>query len=192
MSEAVKQIMRKYLIREFDELNVLRAPEFKQSSKEDIKEKAKEYIEESYKDGHDGVFFMLGFAVLAIIGEKAKASVYHQTDGKSFADRIDDLGEDFELYELERIVLTEGHRAYVDGQSDAADRIEQKEGVLLFKRWNATMDGRTRKTHRLLNGQIKRRDEMFTTVNGSAKEPGKFGIASEDVNCRCILTFVSY
>lgn len=192
MEEKTKQVMRKYLIREFDELNVLRTPEFKQSSKEDIKEQVKEYIDESYKDGHDGVFFMLGFAALAIIGEKANTAVYHKTDGKSFADRIDDLGEDFELYELERIALTEGHRAYVGGQSDAADRIEQKEGVLLFKRWDATMDGRTRETHRLLNGQIKRRDEMFTTVNGSAKEPGKFGIASEDVNCRCILTFVSY
>lgn len=192
MSEAVKQIMRKYLIREFDELNVLRTPEFKQSSKEDIKEQVKEYIVESYKDGHDGVFFMLGFAALAIISERAKVAVYYKTDGKNFADRIDDLGENFELYELERIALTEGHRAYVDGQSDAADRIEQNEDILLFKRWDATMDSRTRETHRLLNGQIRRRDENFTTVNGSAKEPGKFGVASEDVNCRCILTFVSY
>lgn len=192
MEEKIKQVMRKYLIREFDELNVLRAPEFRLKTKEDIKEQVKQYIEESYKDGHDGVFFMLGFAVLAIIGERAKAAVYHQTDGKSFADRIDDLRENFELYELERIVLTEGHRAYVDGQSDAADRIEREKGDLLFKRWDATMDGRTRVTHRLLNGQIRRRDENFTTVNGSTKEPGNFGVASEDINCRCILTFVSY
>lgn len=190
--EKTKQVMRRYLIREFDEINVLRDPEFKLKSKEGAKEQVKEYIEESYEDGYSGIYFMLGLVVLSVKRQNAEKAVYYKTNGKTFEDRIDELGKEFEPFEIERIAITEGHRAYVEGQSDAAERIEQEEGLTLYKRWDATMDGKTRKTHRLLNGQVKRRDDVFTTVNGSAKEPGKFSVASENVNCRCILTFLSY
>lgn len=194
MEERTKQIMRRYLIREFDELNVIRSPDFQGLDKEEVKAQIRKYIEESYEDGHEGVFYLLGLAVLGVSQKRLKTVVSHKIDGKTFEDRIDELfeSEDFTMYEIERIAVTEGHRAYVDGQQDAAESIEEDTGVSIYKRWDATMDDVTRKTHRLLNGQMKHMDELFTTENGSAAAPGLFGIAEEDVNCRCILTFTTY
>lgn len=194
MEERTKQIMRRYLIREFDELNVIRSPDFQNLDKEEVKAKIRKYIEESYEDGHEGVFYLLGLAAFRVNQKQMQKAVYHKIEGMTFEERIDELFDsgDFTVYDLERIAVTEGHRAYVDGQSDAAETIEESEGVTLYKQWDATMDDVTRETHRLLNGQLKRLDEEFTTVNGSSTAPGMFGIPQEDINCRCILTFKAY
>lgn len=194
MEERTKQIMRRYLIREFDELNIIRSSDFQNLDKEEVKAQIRKYIEESYEDGHEGVFYLLGLAAFKVNQKQMQKVIYHKIDGKTFEDRIDELfeSEDFTMYEIERIAVTEGHRAYVDGQSAAAEAIEESEGITLYKRWDATMDDVTRETHRLLNGQLKMLDEEFTTVNGSATAPGLFGIPQEDINCRCILTFTAY
>lgn len=218
MEERTKQIMRRYLIREFDELNIIRSSDFQNLDKEEVKAQIRKYIEESYEDGHEGVFYLLGLAAFKVNQKQMQKVIYHKIDGKTFEDRIDEIWEEsksreqpqdlphndkkkaFEpyklnaddSYKLERIAVTEGHRAYVNGQSDAGQDIQEKKGVTLYKRWDATMDDKTRKTHRLLNGQLKMLDEVFTTENGSATAPGMFGIAEEDVNCRCILTFTAY
>lgn len=194
MEERTKQVMRWYLIREFDEVHRLRSPELEEMTREEAKEEIERYIAESYVDGHQGVYHLLDLPVMAITAALAAKAIYRKVGGKTFEQRIDELFDsgDFTLYDLERIAVTDGHRAYVEGQTDAAKAIEQEEGITLYKRWDATMDAVTRFTHRLLNDQIKRTDEMFTTANGSAYAPGLFGVPEEDVNCRCILTFISY
>lgn len=194
MEERTKQIMRRYLIREFDELNIIRSSDFQNLDKEEVKAQIRKYIEESYEDGHEGVFYLLGLTAFKVNQKQMQKALYHKIDGITFEERIDELFDsgDFTVYDLERIAVTEGHRAYVDGQSDAAEAIEESEGITLYKRWDATMDDVTRETHRLLNGQLKMLDEEFTTVNGSATAPGLFGIPQEDINCRCILTFTAY
>lgn len=56
------------------------------------------------------------------------------------------------------------------------------------KEWIATMDDRTRETHLLLDGQTAPVGEEFETVYGDkAIAPGQFGIAEEDINCRCTI-----
>lgn len=194
MEERTKQIMRRYLIREFDEVHRLESPELAGKTRDEVKEEIERYIQESYVDGHQGVYHLLDVPIAAITGALAAKAVYRKVDGKTFEQRIDELYDSGEATaaKLARIAVTDGHRAYVEGQTDAAKAIEKEHGLTLYKRWDATMDEVTRFTHRLLNDQIKATDEKFTTVNGSAYAPGQFGVPEEDVNCRCILTFISY
>jgi hypothetical protein len=62
------------------------------------------------------------------------------------------------------------------------------EGADIVKQWDATFDGKTRPEHRFLDGQIREIDEPFTDSQGrQAQAPHKFGVASMDINCRCIV-----
>lgn len=83
------------------------------------------------------------------------------------------------------IVLTETHRIREEASQDA--RVEAKnQGCDIVKQWDATLDGRTRDTHRRLDGQIREIDEPFEIDGKTAMQPGGFGIAEEDIHCRCI------
>lgn len=89
------------------------------------------------------------------------------------------------LSRARRIVITEAHRIREKAAEDA--RFEaQRQGAKVLKQWDATMDGRTRKTHRKLDGQIRELDEMFEVDGKKAMRPGGFGLPEEDINCRCV------
>ena len=84
-----------------------------------------------------------------------------------------------------RIARTEGHRisqeATYNVQVDA-----KKNGADIVKEWDATLDSKTRPSHQFLDGQIVDIDKPFKNADGDeAMYPGGFGIASEDINCRC-------
>lgn len=86
-----------------------------------------------------------------------------------------------------RIAKTEGHRIQQEATYNVQKRAIQR-GAKVVKQWDSTLDKKTRKTHRELDGQIVGVDEYFTSLNGhKALYPGGFGVASEDVNCRCCL-----
>ena len=89
-------------------------------------------------------------------------------------------------YNAIRIARTEGQRitneATYQAQMDAASR-----GAEIVKQWNGILDGRIRPSHAELHGQVKNLDEYFTVNGHSALYPSGFGIASEDINCRCTL-----
>lgn len=87
-----------------------------------------------------------------------------------------------------RIVRTETTRVQNEAIQEAGEKAAQK--IDLVKKWNATKDSRTRKSHRKLNGQIKKINEEFTVNGHSTQRPGGFGVASEDINCRCRLTYI--
>jgi uncharacterized protein with gpF-like domain len=83
------------------------------------------------------------------------------------------------------IVITESHRIQEEASQDA--RVEaKKKGANIVKQWDATLDGRTRDTHRRLDGQIREVDEPFEIDGKTAMYPGCFGRAEEDCNCRCV------
>lgn len=86
-----------------------------------------------------------------------------------------------------RIAKTEGHRI----QQEATYNVQQRaiaKGADVVKQWDSTLDGKTRPTHRALDGQIVEVDEYFKSESGyKALYPGGFGIPSEDCNCRCCL-----
>ena len=59
-----------------------------------------------------------------------------------------------------------------------------------MKRWDATLDFKTRSTHANLDGQTVQIDEYFESDEGKVFAPHEFGIASQDINCRCRLSSV--
>lgn len=88
-------------------------------------------------------------------------------------------------YNAQRIARTEGHRIQQASTMDAQNAAKAK-GADVVKQWDATMDGKTRTTHRHLDGQIREIDEYFEVGGMKAKAPGYFGRAAEDINCRCV------
>ena len=86
-----------------------------------------------------------------------------------------------------RIAKTEGHRIQQEATYNVQKRAIAK-GAKVVKQWDSTLDGKTRPTHRALDGQIVGVDEYFKSESGyKALYPGGFGVPSEDCNCRCCL-----
>lgn len=85
-----------------------------------------------------------------------------------------------------RIVRTEGHRIQNEAQWDTLNEARGK-GADVVKQWDSTLDSRTRPTHQILDGQIREIDDYFEVNGHRAKYPGGFGIASEDIHCRCCM-----
>lgn len=85
-----------------------------------------------------------------------------------------------------RIVRTESHRITQEATLDAQHKAKDK-GAEVVKQWDATLDGRTRKDHRKLDGQIRELDEPFEIGGYKAMCPGKFGRPEQDINCRCTI-----
>ena len=111
-----------------------------------------------------------------------------------------------------RIVRTEAHRVREQGNQDAAKELNNRlepEGFVMVKTWHTMKDERvrpnvSRKTkkgwkysigngkynHVKMEGQSVPVNEPFTLPSGAtAMSPGMSGVAGEDINCRC---FVSY
>ena len=88
-----------------------------------------------------------------------------------------------------RIARTEGGSISSQAQ---LDNIQESinEGADLLKRWDATLDTRTRQTHLELDGQTIEYNEYFKSSVGEVFAPHQFGIAEQDINCRCRLSSV--
>lgn len=85
-----------------------------------------------------------------------------------------------------RIARTEGHRIQNEAQWDTLNEARGK-GADVVKQWDSTLDSRTRSTHQILDGQIREIDDYFEVNGHRAKYPGGFGVASEDIHCRCCM-----
>ena len=83
-----------------------------------------------------------------------------------------------------RIARTEGHRVQVSATMDAISDAKQR-GADVVKQWDATLDGRTRESHRMVDGEIREIDQKFS--NGLMYPGDPAGGAGEVVNCRCAL-----
>ena len=85
------------------------------------------------------------------------------------------------------IVRTEAHRITQASHYDAATQVKKK-GVDIVLQWDASLDGDTRDTHRMLDGTVIEVGEYFGSNGNKARYPGDFGDPAEDCNCRCVLT----
>ena len=85
-----------------------------------------------------------------------------------------------------RIARTEGHRVQNQAAYDAQHKAKAA-GADIVKQWCATLDSRTRPHHAQLDGQLRELDEPFEVDGHKALHPGGFGIAAEDIFCRCRL-----
>lgn len=89
------------------------------------------------------------------------------------------------LSRIKTIVRTEGHRIQ-EASTEDARQVAKSKGADVVKQWDATLDGKTRETHRMLDGQIRETDEPFEYGSKKAMYPGDFGDPAEDCNCRCL------
>lgn len=85
-----------------------------------------------------------------------------------------------------RIARTEAHRIQCKASMNACNKAKEK-GADVVKQWDSSLDGKTRPTHRQLDGQIRELDEPFEVAGKKAMQPGDFGDPAEDCNCRCAL-----
>ncbi len=79
-------------------------------------------------------------------------------------------------------------RTEVVGASNSANLAAyQISGLVDSKEWLAVQgDDATRETHEQLDGQTVGIGDQFTSDSGATTQgPGLFGIAAEDINCRC-------
>lgn len=83
-----------------------------------------------------------------------------------------------------RIARTEGHRIASKATMNACEKAKDM-GADIVKQWDATLDGRTRPSHRSVDGEIREVDEAFS--NGLMYPSDPDGGASESINCRCVL-----
>ncbi len=80
------------------------------------------------------------------------------------------------------IARTEGHRIQQTSAVNAQQKAKAK-GADVLKQWDAALDGRTRDSHRQVDGEIKELDEKFS--NGLMFPGDPNGGAAEVINCRC-------
>ena len=83
-----------------------------------------------------------------------------------------------------RITRTEMHRIQTKATMDACVKAKNK-GADIARQWDASLDGKTRDSHRKLDGEIRELDEPFS--NGLMYPGDPSGSAAEVINCRCAL-----
>lgn len=118
--------------------------------------------------------------------EEVDQIVNKEIAGKTWRDRVNDYYADGgTIADIERIAETEMHRDANAGAYRAA-----KAGGATKKTWNTMLDDRVRDSHFWLEGVSAPIDGEFYNYKGeSTMYPGEWGIAEEDCNCRCYLTF---
>lgn len=88
-----------------------------------------------------------------------------------------------------RIVRTEGGRVSSEAKLQSMQEAKAR-GCDIVKQWDATLDNATRDVHQQLDGQWAEVDEYFKASGYKTKRPHGFGMASQDINCRCVLLSV--
>ncbi len=86
------------------------------------------------------------------------------------------------------IARTEGHRVTSESEMECMTTAKSK-GADVVKEWISTLDSVTRATHVELDGQVRELEEEFVIPSSGARAmyPGGFGIAKEDIQCRCCM-----
>ena len=106
--------------------------------------------------------------------------------GKTWKERVEDyFASGGTGADISRIAATESHRISNKAAYDTA-----KKAGATTKIWNCMMLPTSRDTHIYLNGVSAPIDgEFYSFKGGKTKYPGQWGIAEEDVNCLCWLSF---
>ena len=112
--------------------------------------------------------------------------VDREVAGKTWRERVRDYYENGGTEaDIVRIAETEAHR----DSNEAAYETARKAGATT-KTWRTVGDDRVRDTHFWLDGVTAPIDGEFYNYKGESTQfPGQWGIAEEDVNCRCWVTY---
>lgn len=178
----------------FDELNSFRAslPQFFEDgrikSEEDL-DSLLDMLEDlfllAYANGVEGTNEALSSDIYPSLDDVMRV-VDKKVEGKTWRERVKDYyangGTEADIM---RIAETEAHRDTNEAAYETAKAAGATE-----KTWNCMMLPTSRDTHIYLNGVTAPIDgEFYSFKGGSTQFPGQWGIAEEDVNCLCWLTF---
>ena len=107
-------------------------------------------------------------------------------DGKTWRERVRDYYENGgTIADIARIAETETHRDSNAGAYETA-----RAAGATTKTWHCMMLDTSRDTHIYLDGVNAPIDgEFYSFKGGSTMYPGEWGIAEEDCNCLCWLTY---
>ncbi len=94
--------------------------------------------------------------------------------------RILDKYSDWEDYRAERIARTETNHASSQGTLEG-----YKQAGVAGKEWLTARDAKVRHAHEELDGDIVALDGLFSADGYQTQAPGLFGVAGQDINCRC-------
>lgn len=178
----------------WDEINALenKAEEAKkQADSEDFRKVVDNYIDEvtelfemDYMLGVSDVSMQLGRGIDPDYAD-IKAAIDKEIAGKDYRQRIEEYFQSGTPYDIARVVATDAHRIYNQAMFDAA-----RKGGATRKTWRCMMLPTSRDTHIYLDGTTVPIDaEFYSFKGGSTMYPGQWGIAEEDINCLCSLTF---
>lgn len=166
-----------------DELNSLQSDiERYLGNKSKITDLMLDWLALAYADGKTDVEDQLRGETDIPVG-RIQEVIYAKVGGKTAFERIEDdldsIEDLFLLFENER------QRVYNTAGNDTAENLGAK-----YKTWHTMLDNRVRDSHEYLEGMVKPMNEPFYTYNGnSAMYPRSFGEPSEDIGCRCYLTY---
>ncbi|MDA9472651.1 phage minor head protein [Enterococcus sp. 5H] len=107
--------------------------------------------------------------------------------GKSYAEMAQALSDvaDSSYKRAMTIMRTEAGRVQAVTRQKSQTEADNQ-GVEFEKVWSSTLSLATRDTHRALDGQAVKPNEKFKSPSGhAALQPHMFGVAKEDINCRC-------
>lgn len=139
----------------------------------------------SYATGVEATNLSLSYDYLPS-ADDAMSVVDARIAGKTWRDRVQEYYENGgTISDIERIAETEMHRDSNAGAFETAKAAGATEKV-----WHCMMLPTSRDTHIYLDGVTAPLDgEFYSFKGGSTKYPGQWGIAEEDVNCLCWLSF---
>ena len=128
--------------------------------------------------------------IAAIIQRGADQGLGAAAIRREIATLIDGIGGLTPLARAQRIARTELHRAATWAQQGHAEELT-KRGADMVKVWTATLDRRTRATHRAANGQVRELQELFKVGGAGLMRPGDpRGPAQETIQCRCVARYL--
>lgn len=178
---------------DFDELNSLVSEKYEEAeTQDDLVDEALDILINIYLMGAEAVEDMLDYQLdMGKSISDMQNTIYLPIEGKTFEDRIREYAEVGDLPAIQKVMATEGHRIYNASSNNMAEAIANDSGRNVGKKWVTMKDDRVRDTHDYLDGMVVPLNEKFYTYNNNATYyPGQFGIAEEDINCRCAISYI--
>lgn len=112
---------------------------------------------------------------LSMINRRIKNLVYNKVYGKTKGD----------AYKTLRTFRTEYTRTRTQAKLDAIQEVE-KDGYTVTRHWLYTFEAKKPRPSHLASDGLAENEQGYFIIDGyKTKGPGLFGVASEDINCRC-------
>lgn len=144
-----------------------------------------------------GVWFKDSFDLAQSIANTTLDSVRRATEQavaealseNAIASRIREVTEGLSVSRSRTIARTESHRAVMESQYNIIDGMDLPEYV---NEWASGSDGRVRRDHRKVDGQLRKPGSTFDVGGDSLKYPGdRSGSPDQTINCLLPNTIIS-